>query len=216
MKKLIALSIIGTVVAGNTSLALASTGTQNVPITYNDIKIVVDGNTINSSAEPFIYNGVTYLPVRAVGEALGKEVNWDGNTNTVYIGVMTNTNTQAEQSNSSQEMYNANGIKVLYTGATKNQYGEICLNVIVENNSGKDIIIQTENVSLNDYMVNPLFSCTVTAGHKAIDSIDFGSWDLEPLGITETSQLRNAQFDILVIDAATYDMLDVKTVAFGK
>ena len=36
--------------------------------------------------EPFIYNGTTYLPVRAVGEALGKQVGWDGKTKTVYIG----------------------------------------------------------------------------------------------------------------------------------
>ena len=36
--------------------------------------------------EPFIMNGTTYLPVRAVGEALGMSVNWDGNTHTVYLG----------------------------------------------------------------------------------------------------------------------------------
>jgi hypothetical protein len=68
------------------STAFAATGTQNIPVTYNNIKIVVDGNTLSTSAEPFIYNGTTYLPVRAVGEAVGKEVTWDGNSNTVYLG----------------------------------------------------------------------------------------------------------------------------------
>lgn len=46
----------------------------------------VDGMRVNTSAEPFIYNGTTYLPVRAAGEALGENVHWDGSTKSVYIG----------------------------------------------------------------------------------------------------------------------------------
>lgn len=41
-----------------------------------------NGNPI----EAFIYNGTTYLPVRAVSEGLGKPVQWDGSTRSVYIG----------------------------------------------------------------------------------------------------------------------------------
>ncbi len=36
--------------------------------------------------EVFTYNGTTYLPVRAVSEALGKPVQWDGKTKSVYVG----------------------------------------------------------------------------------------------------------------------------------
>ena len=70
----------------------AATGTQNVSITYRDIKLQIDGVPLTprdangNVVEPFIYNGTTYLPVRAVGEAFGKAVEWDGNTNTVYVG----------------------------------------------------------------------------------------------------------------------------------
>ena len=35
--------------------------------------------------EPFIYEGTTYLPVRAVSEALGKNVSWDSETKTVMV-----------------------------------------------------------------------------------------------------------------------------------
>jgi hypothetical protein len=41
-----------------------------------------DGNTLY----PITYNGNTYLPVRAVGEAAGVKVGWNGNTQTVYLG----------------------------------------------------------------------------------------------------------------------------------
>ncbi len=66
---------------------------NTIDVFYRDIKIVVDNNQVElgldstgKNIEPFIYNGTTYLPVRAVSEALGKEVSWDGKTSTVYIG----------------------------------------------------------------------------------------------------------------------------------
>lgn len=79
------------VVVGGT-LVFAEPVKQNIEAVYNDIKIVIhgeqitpkdgDGNIVN----PFIYDGTTYLPIRAVSEALGETVDWDGSTNTVYIG----------------------------------------------------------------------------------------------------------------------------------
>ena len=82
---LCALMLTGTVFA-------ASTIYKTITVTYSGVSLVVDGvpvvpKTANGSVvEPFIYNGTTYLPVRAVGEALGKQVTWDGTTQTVYIG----------------------------------------------------------------------------------------------------------------------------------
>lgn len=68
--------------------ATASQITKSIQATYNNIKIIVDGQQVstNKNNEPFIYNGTTYLPIRAVGEAVGKQVSWDGRTNTVYLG----------------------------------------------------------------------------------------------------------------------------------
>jgi len=66
---------------------------QTIQVTYSNIKLLVDGKPVvfgkdskGNQIEPFIYNGTTYLPVRAVGEALGKKVDWDGATQTVYVG----------------------------------------------------------------------------------------------------------------------------------
>ena len=73
-------------------LAYASQISETVQRTFKDIKIVINGNTITPKdangnvVEPFIIDGTTYLPVRAVGEALGLTVSWDGNTNTVTLG----------------------------------------------------------------------------------------------------------------------------------
>lgn len=65
----------------------------NITVTYDNIKVVVDGrevqfgkDTKGNQIEPFIYNGTTYLPLRAVAEAIGKEVKWDQNTKTAFLG----------------------------------------------------------------------------------------------------------------------------------
>jgi hypothetical protein len=72
--------------------ALAGATTRQLNAWFNNIKIVVDGELIvpkdseGRVIEPFIIDGTAYLPVRAVGEALGKSVDWDGATNTVFLG----------------------------------------------------------------------------------------------------------------------------------
>jgi hypothetical protein len=66
--------------------------TQTIQVSYSGIKIYVDGNLITPKdsngniVEPFAYNGTTYLPIRAISEALGKTPEWDSTTQSVYIG----------------------------------------------------------------------------------------------------------------------------------
>lgn len=79
--------------AGVGSVFAAGQITKSISVIYNDIKLAVNGKMVvfgkdsaGNKIEPFIYNGTTYLPVRAVGEALGQRVNWDGKTQTVFVG----------------------------------------------------------------------------------------------------------------------------------
>lgn len=70
----------------------AKEAAEQITAVYRDIKLVVDGVLVEpkdangDSVEPFIYNGTTYLPVRAVATAFKKDVAWDGEENTVYLG----------------------------------------------------------------------------------------------------------------------------------
>ena len=65
---------------------------ETIDAVYMNVKLVIDGEEIvpkdvnGNVVEPFIYNGTTYLPVRAIGEAFDKDVHWDGETATVYVG----------------------------------------------------------------------------------------------------------------------------------
>ena len=69
----------------------ASTGWQSAQILYNNIKITLDGETLTPRnaqgdiVEPFIMGGSTFLPLRALAEALGLNVDWDPNTQTAIL-----------------------------------------------------------------------------------------------------------------------------------
>ena len=73
------------------TVAYATNATKTIQAAYMNIKLVIDGVPVTpkdsngTTVEPFIYNGTTYLPVRAVGEALGKQVGWDGKGYNIYL-----------------------------------------------------------------------------------------------------------------------------------
>ena len=49
----------------------------------HQIKVFFDGARLETEAEPFIENGRTLVPFRAIFEAFGAQVGWDGSTGTV-------------------------------------------------------------------------------------------------------------------------------------
>ena len=66
-----------------------------------NVEIVVDGvartfyNAQGQEVHPLYYQGTHYLPVRAIGELMGKNVNWDGSTKTITLsGTRTTGNVQ--------------------------------------------------------------------------------------------------------------------------
>ena len=71
---------------------LAASISKQITAYYNDIKLIVNGQTVTPKdvkgnvVEPFIIDGTTYLPVRAVADALKQNVSWDGQTRSVIIG----------------------------------------------------------------------------------------------------------------------------------
>lgn len=73
--------------------AIAATNLEEISAYLNKgIKIKLDGkdwtprDTDGTILYPITYDGTTYLPVRAAGEAVGKKVGWDPDTQTVLLG----------------------------------------------------------------------------------------------------------------------------------
>lgn len=68
-------------------MAEATVGSKQIKVDYNNIVIYADGKAVNLSAgqEPFLLNGVTYVPLRVAGEALKCNVNWQAETKTIQL-----------------------------------------------------------------------------------------------------------------------------------
>lgn len=64
-----------------------------------DLTVIIDGqkqtfkDANGALVYPIVYNGTTYLPLRAIGGVMGKEVSWDGNTQTATLGKVGSTDT---------------------------------------------------------------------------------------------------------------------------
>lgn len=82
MKRFIPGIILGFIIS-TAAYSFATGNWENISVLRNDITVVVDGETLSS--DNFLYNDTTYLPIRAIGEALDKEVLYNEETNTAII-----------------------------------------------------------------------------------------------------------------------------------
>lgn len=82
---------------GSSMTSLAEEKQEKIETVYvvvqedRSISIVYDGkdqrlrNEHGQDVYPFTYLGTTYLPVRAISNILGNDVDWDGETRTITI-----------------------------------------------------------------------------------------------------------------------------------
>ncbi|WP_187355477.1 stalk domain-containing protein ['Paenibacillus yunnanensis' Narsing Rao et al. 2020] len=96
--------------------AFATSGTlKSIKVVEGGIKLFVDGQLVKpldaagNIVEPFIYDGTTYLPLRALSNALTnnqKPVKWDPDTSSIYVG---QAPVAAQTDISDIEVYDMNG-----------------------------------------------------------------------------------------------------------
>jgi len=68
-----------------TSMAFADGTFKNLKAWFGDIKIFVNNKQVQMDVQPFIVDGTTYVPVRALSNILNQEVAWDGTNRRIDI-----------------------------------------------------------------------------------------------------------------------------------
>jgi hypothetical protein len=58
-----------------------------IAVRFNVKDIVVNGNSLPLANRPINYNGITYVPVRAIAESLGYEAKWNAEDQSVEINI---------------------------------------------------------------------------------------------------------------------------------
>ncbi|ASA25643.1 hypothetical protein B9T62_35885 [Paenibacillus donghaensis] len=96
--------------------AFAASGTlKSIKVVEGGIKLFVEGQLVKpldasgNIVEPFIYDGTTYLPLRALSNALTKNekpVKWDPDTSSIYVG---QAPVAAQTDIAELEVYNTDG-----------------------------------------------------------------------------------------------------------
>ena len=89
--RVLALVLCCALAAATVAYAAGTYTTKNLTAYYWGIKLNINGSAVvpkdanGKVVDPFIVDGTTYLPVRAVSQALGKAVSWNDDTKTVTI-----------------------------------------------------------------------------------------------------------------------------------
>lgn len=90
-KSLIAFSVVALLAVGVSTGVYAAGVAKKISAYQNPgIKVKVDGNTLDLSdhtgaLDPIVYNGHSYVPAKAVAEAMGGAVTWDAANSSVII-----------------------------------------------------------------------------------------------------------------------------------
>lgn len=156
-----------------------------------DVNIFVNNNPLNAGG--FISNDTTYIPLRAVSEALGAQVAWNGETRSVYIDSDEDTRTgQVIESASESVVAIVGNHKSSYISGTASDYNELTAH-------GTGVIIKSGgSILTNAHVVSDIDNITVV----------FSDGESYPAQI----QYIDKDSDLAVIKVGR---LGLKPIAFG-
>ena len=131
---------------------------------------------------------------------------WDDIASTDCITLKTSLYDQMDTTvdDEGQVLYEEDGIKIVGKFVDEKSFWGTAVLLYIENDYGENIIVQTDNVSINGFTLDAYFSSTVYDGKKAYDNITVFSSDLEENGITSVEEIS---LTFRIIDADNYDTI---------
>ena len=111
------------------------------------------------------------------------------------------------------ELYHAEGIRIVGKTVDENSFWGTAILLYCENNSGRNVSISVEEMSINGFMMNPLFTTTIYDGKMAVEDITIFSSDLEENGI---EKVEDVELKFHIYDADSYDTIaDSDVITFS-
>ncbi len=111
------------------------------------------------------------------------------------------------------ELYNEGGIRIVGKAVDENSFWGTAILLYCENNSGRNIGISVDDMSINGFMMSPFFSTTVYDGKKSINDITVFSSDLEK---NEIDSIEEVELKFHIYDADLYStIIDSEPITFS-
>lgn len=102
------------------------------------------------------------------------------------------------------ELYNEGGIRIIGKTVDENSFWGTAILLYCENNSGQNIGISVNEMSINGFMMDPLFTTTIYDGKKAYEDITIFSEDLTANGI---EKMEEVELRFHIYDAESYETI---------
>lgn len=112
-------------------------------------------------------------------------------------------NQNKEVSISETVLLNADGVKITAKSFTYFMFRPT-VELLIENNSGKNLTVEARNSSINGYMVRNMMSVDVADGEKVNDALIFKSIDFEKTGIEAIAEMEFSFHISTTEDGETY------------
>ena len=103
-----------------------------------------------------------------------------------------------------KELVNQDGLRIVGKYVDEDSFWGAGILLYLENNTGKTISVTCSDVSINGFMINPIFASTLYDGKMAVDELTIFSSDLEENNITSVDEV---ELKFSVMDNDTYQSL---------
>lgn len=208
IKDMICGALIASMVLCSGTVAFAKVANMSIPVMYNNIKIMVNGEKLSTSKEPFIYDGTTYLPVRAVAEAVGMDVKWDGVTQTVTLSGGAATTTEKEEdtglfgtSEKKKASVKGAAVKITCTDVRENRSygGGFEMDFSFENTSSMHYTVTFDEFKVNGKTIDAFVYADCLDDRTTYETVSVWEKELKEAGITKVEEIS------MVFEVSNYD-----------
>ncbi len=162
--------------------------------------------TMNLSSSDLKAAGITTIGQIEVYLHIYDSDSWDDIANTGCITIKTSLYDQMDTTvdDAGQVLYEEDGIKIVGKYVNESDFWGTAVLLYIENDSGENVIVQTENFSVNGFTLTAYFSSTVYDGKKAYDNITILSSELAENDITSVEDIS---LKFKIIDPDNYSTI---------
>lgn len=138
---------------------------------------------------------------------------FDPDVVTIQTSKYSEMDLEAEEEESGYELWNQDGVRIVGKYVDENSFWGAGVLLYIENTSGRNIRISCDNLSINGFMVDSIFSATVYNEKKSFDNITIFSSDLEENGI---DKINDIELSFQIYDADSWSTIcDTGAITFS-